>query len=33
MNERRMYLMKKIFKNLAKHFAKYGQYSTVNLGL
>ena len=25
--------MKKIFKNLAKHFAKYGQYSTEKLGL
>ena len=25
--------MKKIFKALAAHFAKYGQYSTENLGL
>jgi hypothetical protein len=25
--------MKKIFKNLAKHFALYGQYTTENLGL
>ena len=25
--------MKKIFKNLAKHFALYGQRTTENLGL
>ena len=25
--------MKKIFKNLAKHFAKYGQHATEYMGL
>ena len=31
--ERRTYSMKTILKNLAKHFALYGQRATENLGL
>jgi hypothetical protein len=33
MNRKENISVKKIFKNLAKHFAQYGQRMTENLGL